>query len=76
MLPRNIMINSGQNNYTLKINNGTQIFKYDLNGGAPRDTSTEKILTPKALTVSLYDSKGNEIKEDLRLDGMFLLKKL
>lgn len=62
---RNIRLS--QNNYTLKINNGTQVFKYDINGRAPRDTVNEKALIPKELSVSLYDSKGNEIQEDYEI---------
>lgn len=62
---RNIRLS--QNNYTLKINNGTQVFKYDINGRAPRDTVNEKALVPKELSVSLYDSKGNEIQEDYEI---------
>lgn len=53
-----------QNNYTIKIDNGTQVFKYDINGRAPKSTSLESNIVEKELSVHLYDKNGNEISKE------------
>lgn len=50
--------------YTLIINNGVQVFKYDVNGISPASNSLLKPITILPLGIVLYDEQGNEISED------------
>lgn len=54
-------------NYSLVINNGTQVFKYDGNGIAPNASSLENPIDLKALTFDIYDKSGNAFTEESKL---------
>lgn len=54
-------------NYSLVINNGTQVFKYDENGTAPNVSSLENPIDLKALTFDIYDKSGNAFTEESKL---------
>ena len=54
-------------NYSLVINNGTQVFKYDGNGTAPNASSLEDPIDLKALTFDIYDKSGNAFTEESKL---------
>ena len=54
-------------NYSLVINNGTQVFKYDGNGTAPNASSLENPIDLKALTFDIYDKSGNAFTEESKL---------
>lgn len=54
-------------NYSLVINNGTQVFKYDGNGTAPNANSLEDPIDLKALTFDIYDKSGNAFTEESKL---------
>lgn len=47
-----------QNEYTLVINNGTQVFKYDEYGVSPASNSAEKPITIPTLTFDIYNDQG------------------
>lgn len=50
--------------YTLVINNGTQLFKYDEAGLSPSHKANEYPQEIKTLTFTLFDEKGNMVEED------------
>lgn len=50
--------------YTLVINNGTQLFKYDEAGLSPSHKANEHPQEIKTLTFTLFDEKGNAVEED------------
>lgn len=47
-----------QNEYTLVINNGTQVFKYDEEGVSPASNSAEDQITIATLTFDIYNDQG------------------
>lgn len=51
--------------YSLVINDGTQVFKYDENGLSPASSAIEKPIVLKALTFTIYDNLGNPIDDDV-----------
>ena len=56
---------SAQNDYTLIIENGTQVFKYNTAGISPASKrKTNPQLIP-LLSFSIYDSQGNRIDDDI-----------
>ena len=48
--------------YTLVINNGSAVFKYNENGVAPNNRSLENPQVIEALTFTIYDNLGNTIE--------------
>lgn len=56
--------NTSDNSYTLIINNGNQIFKYDENGISPASKSLSNPQDIYPLSFTLFDEKGNEINND------------
>lgn len=55
----------GEGAYTLVINNGTQVFKYNENGVSPASSAVDKPIKIKALTFTIYDNLGNPIDDDV-----------
>ena len=55
----------GEGAYTLVINNGTQVFKYNENGISPASSAVDKPIKIKALTFTIYDNLGNPIDDDV-----------
>lgn len=51
--------------YSLIINNGTQIFKYDEEGVSPVNTLLDNKIRLLPLTFTLYDNMGREIPEEV-----------
>ena len=51
--------------YSLVINDGTQVFKYDENGISPTSPSAEKRRVIKALSFTIYDNFGKPIDDDV-----------
>lgn len=51
--------------YSLIINNGTQVFKYNEAGVAPTAGSLDNPMTLNPLTFTVYDNLGNEISNDV-----------
>lgn len=51
----------GGNNYSLIINNGDQVFKYNEKGIAPDNESLDSPITVLPLSFTLYDNTGEEI---------------
>lgn len=54
-------LNTQDNSYTLVINNGNQIFKYNEDGISPASKALENPQEIYPLSFTLYDEKGNEI---------------
>ena len=54
----------GTGKETLVIHDSTFVYKYNENGVSPTSTTVEKPITLKALTFTLYDSKGNALEND------------
>ena len=52
------------NNYALIIENGDQIFKYNVNGIAPTNQSLEKPIVIKPLQFSLYNEIGQQVEDN------------
>ena len=57
-------LNTGDNSYTLVINHGNQIFKYDGDGKSPASKFLENPQEIYPFSFTLYDEKGNEINND------------
>lgn len=57
--------NENQNGYTLKINNGDQIFNYSEMGISPTSTSNKNRQEIKPLTFTIYNRDGAEIQNDI-----------
>lgn len=51
--------------YSLVINDGTQVFKYDENGIGPTSPSAEKRRVIKALSFTIYDNFGKPIDDNV-----------
>ena len=51
--------------YTLIINNGTQIYKYNENGVSPANKSMENPINILALSFDIYDNLGVKLSEDI-----------
>lgn len=58
-------INAGPNAYTLVVNNGDQVFKYNEQGVSPTSKSLENPQEIYPLSFTLYDENGLEINNDL-----------
>ena len=56
---------SAENEYTLVIENGTQVFKYDTMGISPASKRKDRPLQIPLLSFSVYDSQGNRIDDDI-----------
>ena len=57
-------LNTDDNSYTLVINHGNQIFKYDGDGNSPASKFLENPQEIYPFSFILYDEKGNEINND------------
>ena len=57
-------LNTDDNSYTLVINHGNQIFKYDGDGNSPASKILENPQEIYPFSFTLYDEKGNEINND------------
>lgn len=55
----------GNNLYSLVINNGTQVFKYNTEGISPASKKNEIPLQIPTLTFSVYDNLGDRIQDDI-----------
>lgn len=53
-----------EGSYSLIINNGTHIYKYNENGISPASNAVENPIDIQALTFTIYDSNGNEVSND------------
>ena len=53
------------NRYSLVINNGTQVYKYNTHGVSPASRQNVEPQVIPALTFSIYDNLGNEIESDV-----------
>lgn len=51
--------------YTLIINNGSQVFKYDENGISPTSRTSENPYVIPPLSFTVYDNLGNELQKDV-----------
>ena len=51
--------------YSLVINDGTQVFKYNENGVSPASGAVEEPITLKALTFTVYNNLGEPIDDDV-----------
>ena len=56
---------SAQNDYTLIIENGIQVFKYDTNGISPASKRRDNPQLIPLLSFSIYDNQGNKIDEEI-----------
>lgn len=53
------------NGYTLVLNNGTQVFKYNANGIAPTSNTLENPYIIPQLSFTIYDGYGNPLSDDV-----------
>lgn len=53
-----------ENNYSVVINNGSQVFKYNEQGIAPNNKSLENPITVLPLTFTVYDNEGREVSAE------------
>lgn len=53
-----------EGSYSLIINDGTHIYKYNENGISPASNALDNPIDIKALTFTIYDSDGNEVSND------------
>lgn len=56
---------SGEDLYSLVINNGTQVFQYNENGVAPNSKSLDSPQEILPLSFAIYDNLGQPIQEDI-----------
>ena len=56
---------SGEDLYSLVINNGTQVFQYNENGVAPNSKSLDSPQEILPLSFTIYDNLGQPIQEDI-----------
>ena len=54
-----------KNGYSLVIENGSKIYKYDENGISPASKSLDSPIEINALTFSIYDNKGNRLDDEV-----------
>lgn len=54
-----------ENGYSLIINNGTQVFKYDEMGISPASDTLDNPITIKPLSFVIYDNLGNLLPDDV-----------
>lgn len=51
--------------YSLIINNGSMVYKYDTRGVSPTSSAVDNPIDIKALTITAYDNNGEEIDADI-----------
>lgn len=54
-----------KNGYSLVIENGSKVYKYDENGISPASKSLDSPIEINALTFSIYDNKGNRLDDEV-----------
>ena len=57
--------------YTLVINNGSQVFKYDENGISPTSNTSENPYVIPPLSFTVYDNLGQEISQEVLAKSKF-----
>lgn len=56
---------SNDNGYSLVINNGSQVFKYNEDGVAPTSNSVENPYEPLALSFTIFNNLGEALSDDI-----------
>ena len=56
---------TAEGQYTIVINNGAQVFKYDENGVSPASSAVDEPIEIQALTFTVYDNLGNIIDDEI-----------
>lgn len=56
---------NAEGSYTMTINNGSCVFKYDENGVSPASQAVDSPMEINALTFNVYDNLGNRIDDDI-----------
>lgn len=56
---------TAEGSYTIIINDGSYVYKYDENGVSPASPAIESPIEIKALTFNVYDNLGNQIDDEI-----------